>query len=151
MKVQASAWKDHANAWEDSANFWKSRYRHQNCFSQKLENANKSLRAIKETRRTNNADRGFTSDSRNVVTPGGNRREEISTAGEQGRKADDGSWGKRIKVAQKDLGTARAQNCVAQANATKYPVDASAALAAEEANEREVQMAHPAGDLTSVA
>ncbi|KAI0992651.1 hypothetical protein K3495_g15534 [Podosphaera aphanis] len=40
----------------------------------------------------------------------------------------------------KALKTARAQNCVAQANATKYPADASAALAAQEAKEREVQV-----------
>ncbi|KAI1005190.1 hypothetical protein K3495_g3028 [Podosphaera aphanis] len=30
MKVQVSAWNDHANAWRDNANFWKSKYRHQN-------------------------------------------------------------------------------------------------------------------------
>ncbi|KAI1003114.1 hypothetical protein K3495_g5090 [Podosphaera aphanis] len=43
------------------------------------------------------------------------------------------------KAAQKALKTARAPNCVAQSNATKYPADASAALAAQEVKEREVQ------------
>ncbi|KAI1005499.1 hypothetical protein K3495_g2726 [Podosphaera aphanis] len=47
-------------------------------------------------------------------------------------------WARESKAAQKALKTTRAQNCVAQANATKYPADASAALAAQEAKEREV-------------
>ncbi|KAI0995130.1 hypothetical protein K3495_g13052 [Podosphaera aphanis] len=48
------------------------------------------------------------------------------------------------KAAQKSRKTARAQNCVSQANATKYPANASAALAAQEAKEREVRASQTA-------
>ncbi|KAI0999226.1 hypothetical protein K3495_g8969 [Podosphaera aphanis] len=47
------------------------------------------------------------------------------------------NWARESKAAQKALKTACVQHCVAQANATKYPADASAALAAQEANEKE--------------
>ena len=140
-----------------NANFWKSKYRYQNCYSQILENANRSSHANKETRRTNNADRGFTSGSGNVVTPGDFRflrvaREaaktrDLETIDARKSVRQDSKTAKQfmdnrareLKVSQKALKTARAQNCMAQANTTKYPADASAALAAQETNESEVQ------------
>ncbi|KAI0995129.1 hypothetical protein K3495_g13051 [Podosphaera aphanis] len=41
MEIQVSAWKD-------DANFWQSKYRHQNCYPQILENVNKFHVPIKK-------------------------------------------------------------------------------------------------------
>ncbi|KAI0998823.1 hypothetical protein K3495_g9374 [Podosphaera aphanis] len=104
MKVQVSAWKDHANDWKDNVNFWKSKYRHQNCYPRILENATKGLRKNKEPPRTNNTDRGFTSISENVVTPGDVRdlRDAREAAKTRDREAIDGRKSARqdIKVAK---------------------------------------------------
>ncbi|KAI0997136.1 hypothetical protein K3495_g11051 [Podosphaera aphanis] len=137
MKVQVSAWKDHDIGWKDNANFWQSKYWHQNRYPQILVNANKVyVPRQKPYGQITRIDRVFTSISGNVITPRDVRA--LRDAKEATKTRDREAIDARVsQAAQKALNTVRAQNYVGQAHATTYPADASPALAAQKAQERE--------------